>query len=80
MTPLLEHGQTEGPFPVAGMTPLQVGTQWGHQKEQRLGSYTAGLSLFLKLIYFNWRLITILWWFLPYIDMNQPWVYMCPPS
>ena len=29
-------------------------------------------------IYFNWRLITILWWFLPYIDMNQPWVYMCP--
>ena len=27
---------------------------------------------------FNWRLITMLWWFLPYIDMNQPWVYMCP--
>ena len=23
---------------------------------------------------------TILWWFLPYIDMNQPWVYLCPPS
>ena len=23
---------------------------------------------------------TILWWFLPYIDMTQPWVYMCPPS
>ena len=22
----------------------------------------------------------ILWWFLPYIDMNQPWVYMCSPS
>ena len=22
---------------------------------------------------------TILWWFLPYIDMNQPWVYMCLP-
>ena len=22
--------------------------------------------------YFNWRLITILWWFFPYIDMNQP--------
>ena len=21
---------------------------------------------------------TVLWWFLPYIDMNQPWVYMCP--
>ena len=22
---------------------------------------------------------TILWWFLPYIDMNQKQVYMCPP-
>ena len=31
-------------------------------------------------LYFNWRLITILWWFLPYIDMNQPQVRMCPPS
>ena len=30
---------------------------------------------------FNWRLLigdfTILWWFLPYIHMNQPWMYMC---
>ena len=23
---------------------------------------------------------TILKWFLPYIDMNQPWIYMCSPS
>ena len=23
---------------------------------------------------------TVLWWFLPYIDMSQPQVYMCPPS
>ena len=23
---------------------------------------------------------TVLWWFLPNIDMNQPWVHMCPPS
>jgi len=23
---------------------------------------------------------TILWWFLPYISMNQPLVYICPPS
>ena len=22
----------------------------------------------------------MLWWFLPCIDMNQPWVCMCPPS
>ena len=36
---------------------------------------------FFFVIYFNWRLITtILWWLLPYIDMNLPWVYMCSPS
>ena len=23
---------------------------------------------------------TIVWWFLPYINMNQPWVHMCLPS
>ena len=23
---------------------------------------------------------TILWWFLPYIHMDQPWVYRCSPS
>ena len=23
---------------------------------------------------------TTLWWFLPYTDMNQPWIYMCSPS
>ena len=24
--------------------------------------------------------LTILWWFLPHIDMNQPWVHSVPPS
>ena len=42
------------------------------------------VNFFLVLLFFiylfNWRLITILWWFLPYTDMNQPWVYMCFPS
>ena len=33
---------------------------------------------FFKLTYlFQLRLITILWWLLPYIYMSQPWVYMC---
>ena len=27
---------------------------------------------------FNWRMISILWWFLPHINMNQPEVYICP--
>ena len=39
----------------------------------------AYLFFFNWLIYFNWRLVTILW-FLPYTEMNQPWVYMCSPS
>ena len=42
-----------------------------------------GLAILFKIfIYINWRLITLqlFWWVLPYIDMNQPWVYMCPPS
>jgi len=35
------------------------------------------IQLFLKkIIYFNWRLITTLWWILPHIDMNQPRAYM----
>ena len=29
---------------------------------------------------FNWRIITVLWWFLPYPDMNQPLVHMCAPQ
>jgi len=33
------------------------------------------LSDWTELNYF-----TILWWVLPYIDINQPGVYMCPPS
>ena len=35
-------------------------------------------SHFLKFIYFNWRIITLLWWFLPYINMNPPQEFMCP--
>ena len=34
---------------------------------------------FFKLIYLFWleaNYFTKLWWFLPYTDMNQPWVYM----
>ena len=38
---------------------------------------------FLKIYFFlfNWEAnyFTILWWFLPYIHMNQLWVYMCSP-
>ena len=36
------------------------------------------LVFFIIIILFNWRIIKILWWLLPCIDMNQPRVYMCP--
>ena len=38
------------------------------------------LVYFFTINLFNWRLIKILKWFLPNIDMNQPWVYMSSPS
>ena len=30
--------------------------------------------LFFSFFFFNW------WWILSYIEMRQPWVYMCSPS
>ena len=37
------------------------------------------LSTFFFFFKMNTNYFTISWWFLPYIDMNQPWVYMCSP-
>ena len=38
------------------------------------------VCVYIYIFFFNWRLLirdfTILWWFLPYIHMNQPWMYM----
>ena len=38
------------------------------------------VCVYIYIYVFNWRLLigdfTILWWFLPYIHMNQPWMYM----
>ena len=34
---------------------------------------------FKNIMYFNWRIITILWWFLPYINMNWPRCTCVPP-
>ena len=37
-------------------------------------------AFLIPLIYFNWRIIAFnIVIFFPYIDMNQPQVYMCPP-
>ena len=37
-------------------------------------------AFFLSLFQLEANYLTILWWFLPFIGMNQPWVYMCSPS
>ena len=42
---------------------------------QELGALQA---VDISFFFFNGRLITILLWFLPYIDMNQPQMYMSP--
>ena len=44
--------------------------------------YLFFVFFFCKFIYFSWRLITLQYCggFLPYIHMNQPWVYMSSPS
>ena len=45
------------------------------------GSFFFKLFFILKfylLVLVNYRIITILWWFLPYISMNWPSVYMYP--
>ena len=36
------------------------------------------LQFFFKMYVFNWRIIAILQWFLPYINMDWPWVYAWP--
>ena len=34
----------------------------------------------LNAFFFEANYFTTLYWFLPYTDMNPPWVYMCSPS
>ena len=43
---------------------------------QLLSVYESVFCFFFKL---EANYFTVLWWNLPYIHMNQPWVYMCSP-
>ena len=67
------------------MTFLFPQSARSRREEDCLGGST--LSFFfvffwklVHLFYLEANYFTILWWFSPYIDMNQPWAYMCPPS
>ena len=55
-------------------TDTEVGTkvQWRDFLWRQAVSFCGRNLFFFLIIYFNWRLITIRRWFLPYIDMNQP--------
>ena len=55
---------------------------WEDPVEEEMATHSSILffCLFVLINLFNWRLITLQYCFLPYIDMNQPWVYMCSPS
>ena len=60
-------------------------SQLTHAVPWTYSCYLFHFFLFKVLFYFliglfslETNYFTILSWFLPYIDMNQPWVYMCP--
>ena len=40
--------------------------------------YSFCFSFFKFNFIFNWRIITMLWWFLPHTNTSQPQVYTCP--
>ena len=58
---------------------LHIVRAWllGHLVETKTHSLFIYFFQFYLLLFFYF---TILWWFLPYIDMNPPWVYTCSPS
>ena len=59
--------------PAEALKDIVISIPWG-------GSRTLPLVSFFLFFKLEANYFTILWWFLPYIHMNQPWAYMCSPS
>ena len=59
---------------ISGLFPGAVATE---MTEQRISHDD---FFFIYFYYLEANYFKILQWFLPYIDMNQPWIYMCSPS
>ena len=61
----------------------EVSLLWIHSPERILGLcvcvFVSVPEYALKFIFF-FNFFFLLWWILSYIEMKQPWVYMCPPS
>ena len=56
-------------------SPYQFYIKWGHSNYflfYLLVFFDIYMSFFFLLINSNWRIIIILWWILPYINMNHP--------
>ena len=75
-------GKASGKEPLANAGDIrEVGyiTELGRSL---VGNHDNPLSYFflIYLYYLEANYFTILQWFLPYIDMNQPWIYMYSPS
>ena len=67
---------------ISGAQIGKLQTTGGRPPRVSICTWSFHVFFFLNLfIYFNWRLITLQYCggFLPYIDMNQSQVYMCPP-
>ena len=84
LPPILIHRFVDS---LVGLGALSSGEMWGILSESGENTTAADspVLLFKIFIYFNWRIITILCWFLLYISMNQPQGYVCtrhpePPS
>ena len=52
------------------------------KQKNKIKSKDINMCLFFSIYFYSLEAnyFTILYWFLPYIDMNQPWIYMCSPS
>ena len=64
-------------FSQAGTRPLTV-PEYFRMNQIHLWCVHFFLKLFIYLFQLEANYFTILWWVLPYIDMNQQWVDMCP--
>ena len=58
------------------LTALYPFLRWNTAHINHCGFRNFFFLIFISTLFY----FTILYWFLPYIDMNPPWVYMCSPS
>ena len=77
------HALLQGIFPTQGSDPGLQHCRWIHYHLRHWGRQTCSNTfLFFPLFFISWRLISLQYCsgFMLYIDMNQPWIYMCSPS